>query len=1274
MVRPAAAMMSVLLLSLSSPGGTPAAWGASASPTSVTAPATAEDPPWAGPGASGPDLSHGNRTAPPAGLPDWSRAGYRGGQELPEGDAELTDDASCRISPEELASSYGVTADDGTDDTAGLQKAIDHIKNDCSPNANFNRLSLIELPAGRIDITRQIYVDAGFLIVRGKGSGDDGTRLVFRPGLQTRYDQVINGRWDQESMIAGTAPDIGNGGWIWPGRGMFRVQTREVATRYKDDWELASSLPMRKDLYEGSVNQHWVSGFKVAAAPDDPGFSARAGGTVVRLDAKADMTRFRPGGYVWVGAANSRKFYAQQGITEQSMIEALHMRQEMFRLSRMDATARTITLDRPLRWDLPVNSESDGSEPLNGNGTPYASKVTPLKVVEGVGFEDFSFTQDMNGLPKIGGQETYSLTPEQAVHNYGNLAPEYAMHGIVFKWAANSWARGLKATMTGSHPIVTEVARNLQIERNSFDGAWNKGKGGNGYLRGSRVWDSLWAHNLSRGLRHFTFQWSAGGNVAFRNDLDSDLNLHGGWEHDNLFEQNTVRVPYEHRSASCSANCGGEGGEMDAGTWYPIWWAAGPKAGKWAGSSGPQNVFYGNTLSKQTTAGGPFEPYRPYGAQAGTAFQFGSDGSDPRAFLPLSQDGQAITDWTGRETLNYQGNGVAALDVGHRQSLFLRDTGGELPPRDPKLVEIKAATWNMAGASSPRQGDRYATALPALHTRESPPRENDLLALQETGYPTDRHYWGKDTIAQTDYVKRMRDGSTNAPPVEEIWLSRTSGGRGGGYLYWLNTNVDTGSGNPEKINLAVWTRRSVRRDEIFVVPGATRNGVHEGKSRPALGVNYCGVVYFTWHGAAAGGTDNVTMLRNIRSHMENAGPNGQPLPWVVLGDFNMEAYGQTGLLTALGDDSGQFDVLPSSGPTRPVTGRTIDYAVTQNGVTPALYRGYGFGTPMTDFEMSDHLPVEYDFSYLTEDPRCTTSQPARQAKAVPRTTQNLRSASSTRSPYPSGAGTRPGSSRLKTRTFARSEQSAHNFRFLAAGDHPGHYRVLHSLTRTYLGQESGLADAPAVLQGSDDGDSQLWRLLDMGDGTWILLNKATGQALTALDRADGEELVGRDLADEFDPDQRWFLQDAENEALDVDEIVTGAGSAMTVQDSDPEPGTPVALEPDSDDSAEEFMPVYADKTEGYYCYYLVHKGLYVNSTATNPGVGDGNLLTLNEFRPNDGGYMFCTPPADRHASQLTAVGQYDARGRFLNLGTAGPGLLALSTSYGLTWNWKAVAG
>lgn len=181
-------------------------------------------------------------------------------------------------------------------------------------------------------------------------------------------------------------------------------------------------------------------------------------------------------------------------------------------------------------------------------------------MITDVGFEDFAFTQQLDQMPKLGGG-TYQVSGDCATgaascptHNYGNLAPEYAMHGIVFKWAADSWVRGVHGEMTGSHPIVTEVAKNLQIEHNRFDGAWNKGKGGNGYLRGSRVWDSLYAFNTTRNLRHFTFQWSASNNVVIGNDFDSDLNLHGGWERRNLFENNAVRVPFEHRSGSCSAN------------------------------------------------------------------------------------------------------------------------------------------------------------------------------------------------------------------------------------------------------------------------------------------------------------------------------------------------------------------------------------------------------------------------------------------------------------------------------------------------------------------------------------------------------------------------------------------------------------------------------------------------------------------------------------------------------------------------------------------------
>lgn len=229
-----------------------------------------------------------------------------------------------------------------------------------------------------------------------------------------------------------------------------------------------------------------------------------------------------------------------------------------------------------------------------------------------------------------------------------------------------SWEAGaatvttVRARSPAAPVIVSGSARNLQIERSGFDGAWNKGKGGNGYLRGSRVWDSLWACNLSRNLRHFTFRWSASGNVALGNGLDSDLNLHGGWEHDNLFEQNAVRIPWEHRSASCTTNCGGEGGEMGDGTWYPIRWAVGAKAAKWSGSSGPQNVFFNNTLIKRETLDGSYEPCGPYGTQSRTAFEFGSDDGDPRLFCQLSQGGRAIPDWgqPGEAGLHRAGSGV----------------------------------------------------------------------------------------------------------------------------------------------------------------------------------------------------------------------------------------------------------------------------------------------------------------------------------------------------------------------------------------------------------------------------------------------------------------------------------------------------------------------------------------------------------------------------------------------------------------------------------------
>jgi len=603
------------------------------------------------------------------GLPDWSLAGYRGTGALPTAsDIGATLDAT----------SYGVIAGDNGDDSAALQAAIDAARG--RAGAGYNNLTLLRLPAGRILVTRQLRADASFLIIRGAGSDAAGTTLAFRPDTTTRYDRLTSDG-SQPELGAMKSGSSANGGWIWPGRGLFRVEQRGVNAAYASDY--ASAPANRKDLFEGTVNAHWKAGLRVSQQSD---YVARAGDTVVQLDtsvASSAVTAIMVGQPVWVGAAASQKMYESQGIprTYGSNVawSNLHVRSQMFRVVSVDAAARRVTLDKPLEFDLPANNTSDGSPALEG--TKYYSKLMPVTAVVGVGFESLSISMELAGLPKISGG-TYSYTAADAVHNYGNLAPEYALHGIVFKWAVDCWTRDVRTDMTGSHPIVSENAKNLQIQDSRFVGSWNKGKGGNGYLRCSRMWDSLIARNTLRELRHLSVQWSSSGNVIAANDLDCDINLHGGWERHNLIERNRVAVPWNHSSGNFTVSGGSEGGGVETGTWFPIWWATGPKAGKWSCATGPQNVFFMNEMTKQLASGGAFRDFSPYYA-AGDAgrshriVQFGWDrattnGSHYQYLTDAS--GAMLQDWGGNETADYSAAprlGVNALRSDAAESLFL---------------------------------------------------------------------------------------------------------------------------------------------------------------------------------------------------------------------------------------------------------------------------------------------------------------------------------------------------------------------------------------------------------------------------------------------------------------------------------------------------------------------------------------------------------------------------------------------------------------------------
>ncbi|WBQ07742.1 RHS repeat-associated core domain-containing protein [Kribbella sp. CA-293567] len=642
-----------------------------------------------------------NRRTPISGVYDWSKAGFGGGTPLPA-PSNYRSDAACNLTAAVVQSTYNVIPNDNVDDTNALQAVIDHIRTDCSPTSRIDSMAKVMLPAGKINLSKELHLDADYMLLRGAGVGTGGTQLVFAPDANTRYDKVTKdgSRWDLDAMTSGEA----NGGWIWPGRGMIRVQSRAVAPKYAE--QFAAAAPNRKDLFEGTVNVHWTNGALVGGKAGDTNYSARKGDKVIQLAPGTSFDNIKVGGMVNVMAANSKKFYdSMQATPTEFPLENLHMRQQLFMVVSGDPLAATITLDKPLEYDLPVNSTSDGSDPLNGSVFP--SKVSPiLDPVTGVGIEDLSFTQVMPGLDK-----------ESAKHNYGNMDPAAAMHGIVLKWVNNSWVRNVHSEMTGSHPIVTEAAANISVIDNLLEGSWNKGKGGNGYFRGSRVWDSVYAGNTTRDLRHFTFQWSSSGNVAIANSFDSDLNLHGGFERNNLFELNEVTVPYEHKSANCQTNCGGEGGsDPDDSDWYPIWWAAGKKAVKWSGSSGENNVFHNNHLRKQLgDETQQFTDYQLYSDRS-KLYRFGSDGGE---FKHLTADGTAISDWATMEERDYTGgNGVDVSKSDGARSIFLKSisqSGYGGPNPQPLRRTWGCSCWDGRGMVNTRlAADPVNTATGSL--------------------------------------------------------------------------------------------------------------------------------------------------------------------------------------------------------------------------------------------------------------------------------------------------------------------------------------------------------------------------------------------------------------------------------------------------------------------------------------------------------------------------------------------------------------------------------
>jgi len=158
---------------------------------------------------------------------------------------------------------------------------------------------------------------------------------------------------------------------------------------------------------------------------------------------------------------------------------------------------------------------------------------------------------DMRGSVVLSGfsleQRVPGMTSDDVAGKYENLAPEYAVDGIVFKWAEGCLVEDVAVLMAGRHPVWMESSSDIRVRRALVDGAWNKGKKGNGYFRFSRSHFCTVEDSVIRNVRHLTIQWSSSHNVVRNCEIGTDVNFHGGYSHHNTIEGCTISPPPGHK-------------------------------------------------------------------------------------------------------------------------------------------------------------------------------------------------------------------------------------------------------------------------------------------------------------------------------------------------------------------------------------------------------------------------------------------------------------------------------------------------------------------------------------------------------------------------------------------------------------------------------------------------------------------------------------------------------------------------------------------------------
>ena len=459
-------------------------------------------------------------------LPDFSYAGYHFGEsQIPESIGKIIN-----------ATDFGVKANDGLDDSKALLKAI---KAATSTEGNV----VLQLPAGRIILSDILYIERSNFVLRGTGSGENGTEIYCpRPMMYLKNSESLAElreyltTFDKRQREAENNIDLPFSQYAWSGGFIWTQVPGERVKSYLDKYEPTPNVLAKVssgNMGEHIINVSDVKGLKVGDIVELQLFNKDGeSGEIIQDLYKG--AKVKPGSHHW-------KF---------PKLPIVRQQVEITKISNSKITIKT-----PLTIAVKPS---------------YQAQLVEWKHLNEVGIEHIRFT--FPDIPRV----AHHVEP-------GNNA-------IFLTRLFNSWVKDIVITNSDSG-ILAEEDANVTIQDIVTDGPhmahYTVTLGGvhNILVKNLKIYNKT-VHPLS-------FNTFATKNVYQNCEIFIDplLDQHSGANHQNLFDNITVHIDPDKNNSYLLFGGGGADYWKPSHGPFSTFWNLNVQVGKPADSSKPVLLY-----------------------------------------------------------------------------------------------------------------------------------------------------------------------------------------------------------------------------------------------------------------------------------------------------------------------------------------------------------------------------------------------------------------------------------------------------------------------------------------------------------------------------------------------------------------------------------------------------------------------------------------------------------------------------------------------------------